>query len=47
VVDDPYDRLYHCAEVAAAAGLSIADALQAVQDGYSSIEADRMIAEDP
>lgn len=35
------------AEEAAMAGLPIEQALQAVRDGYSSIEADRSIAEDP
>jgi hypothetical protein len=42
-----YDWLYERAEEAATAGLSLEDALQAVRDGYSSIDADRAIAEDP
>lgn len=37
------DWLYERAEEAAAAGLPLEEALQAVRDGYSSIEADRMI----
>lgn len=38
------DWLYQRAEEAAAAGLPLADALQAVRDGYSSIDVDRAIA---
>ncbi len=38
--------LYERAEDAAAAGLPLDQALEAVRNGYSSVEADRMIAED-
>jgi hypothetical protein len=41
------DWLYERAEEAASVGLPLDKALQAVRDGYSSIEADRTIAEDP
>lgn len=42
-----YDWLYERAEEAAAVGLPLAEAIRAVVDGFSSIEADRAIAEDP
>jgi hypothetical protein len=45
--DHAGDWLYERAEEACAAGLPIEDALQAVRDGYSSVQADRAIAEDP
>jgi len=38
--------LYERAEDAAAAGLPLDKALQAVRNGYSSVEADRIAAED-
>lgn len=38
--------LYERAEEAAAVGLPLDRALQAVRDGYSSIAADRIVAED-
>jgi hypothetical protein len=41
------DWIYQRAEDAAAIDVPIEDALQAVRDGYSSIEADRAIAADP
>lgn len=41
------DWLYERAEEAAAVGLSLDKALQAVRDGYSSVDADRSIGEDP
>ena len=43
---DAENRIYERAEEAFNRGLPIEDALQAVRDGYSSAEADRMIAED-
>ncbi len=42
-----YDWLYDRAEEAATAGLPLDEALQAVRDGYASVDGDRMIAEDP
>jgi hypothetical protein len=39
-----YDWLYERAEEAASDGLPLDEALQAVRDGYSSIDADRVIA---
>ena len=39
--------LYDRAEDAAVVGLPLDEALEAVRSGYSSIDADRMIAEDP
>ena len=44
--EDALGWLYERAEEAAATGLPLERALQAVRDGYSSIEADRMIAEE-
>jgi hypothetical protein len=41
-----WDRLYAVAENVAAAGLPINEALDAVRSGYSSIECDRVVAED-
>jgi hypothetical protein len=54
-VNDAYGRtpedwaswLYERAEDAAPGGLPLERALQAVRDGYSSIEADRLAREDP
>lgn len=40
------EALYERAEDAAAAGLPMADAVQAVRDGYSSVAADRAVAAD-
>jgi hypothetical protein len=42
---DRYHWLLERAEEAASDGLSLKDALSAVQDGYSSIEADREFAQ--
>jgi hypothetical protein len=44
---DVHNWLYDRAETAAAAGLPLEAALQAVRDGYSSVDADRRIALDP
>lgn len=44
--DHAYDWLLERAEEAASAGLTLDKALQAVRDGFSSIEADRRIAEE-
>lgn len=41
-----YDWLYERAEEAAVVGLSLPEAIQAVTAGYSSVEADRVIADD-
>lgn len=43
---DIYNWLYERAEDAASDGLPLDQALQAVRDGYSSIEADRTFAAD-
>lgn len=40
-------RLYERAEDAAALDIPLEEALQTVRNGYSSIEADRMMREDP
>lgn len=41
-----YDWLYERAEDASHAGLPLAEALEAVRDGYSSAAVDRRIAEE-
>lgn len=41
------NELYERAEEAASMGLSLEDALTAVREGYNSVEADRLAAEDP
>lgn len=43
---DPHDSLYERAEHAAARGVPLDEALQAVRDGYSSVAADLAIADD-
>lgn len=43
---DWYEKLHTAAENAASADFPIEEALQAVCDGYSSIECDRIVAED-
>lgn len=44
--DYAWDWMYERAEEAAAAGLLLEDALEAVRCGYSSVEVDRMVADD-
>lgn len=46
-VEAAESRLYERAEDAAALDIPLEVALEAVRNGYSSIEADRMIREDP
>jgi len=44
--DAIYERLHHYGEDACAAGMTLAQAVQSIRDGFSSVEGDRIMREE-